>query len=307
MPPFKLMASTPRPDRRYGRRGAPLLCGAVHPEVTHTKQGTAMHARLSSTSGWPPQRGRCPTTSKRSRRTQGANRLGKRSFGLSGGVDSSLLLRSSPRDWRTAHLRFVDNGLLRLNEGQMVMDLFARKPRRARVIHVDATEQFMATPGTFPTPKQKRKIIGREFVEVFQAREETAQRQMAGAGHHLSRRHRIAGSKTGRRTPSSQIGPTSAGCPETLNLKLLEPLRELFKDEVRELGVAPGSAARNGFIATRSQARSGVRILGEVKLRRRSVCAVPTRSLSKNCAATGTAPRRPDGIPPSFCRSRVSA
>jgi GMP synthase (glutamine-hydrolysing) len=159
---------------------------------------------------------------------------------------------------------FVDHGLLRLNEGQMVMDMFA-KNLGVRVIHVDATDQFMGHLAGVSDPEAKRKIIGREFVEVFQV--EAGKRKNAkwlAQGTIYPDVIESAGKgKKGAHTIKSHHNV--GGLPDTLNLKLLEPLRDLFKDEVRKLGVALGLPHDMVYRHPFPGPGLGVRILGEVK------------------------------------------
>ncbi len=175
-------------------------------------------------------------------------------LGLSGGVDSSVaaaLIHRAIGDQLTCV--FVDNGLLRLNEAEQVMSIFARN-LGVKVIHVDAAEQFMGHLKGVSDPEQKRKIIGREFVEVFQVESKKLDPDVIES----------AGAKT-KKAHTIKSHHNVGGLPETLNLKLLEPLRELFKDEVRELGVALGLAHEMVYRHPFPGPGLGVRILGEVK------------------------------------------
>jgi GMP synthase (glutamine-hydrolysing) len=159
---------------------------------------------------------------------------------------------------------FVDNGLLRLNEGAQVMETFGRN-LGVKVIHVDATEQFMGHLRGVSDPEQKRKIIGREFVEVFQVEsEKLANAKWLAQGTIYPDVIESAGAKT-KKAHTIKSHHNVGGLPETLNLKLLEPLRELFKDEVRELGVALGLAHEMVYRHPFPGPGLGVRILGEVK------------------------------------------
>jgi GMP synthase (glutamine-hydrolysing) len=211
-----------------------------HPEVTHTIKGKEMIARFV-------RHLRLPARLEHARLRERSHREGRAQvgsdeviLGLSGGVDSSVvaaLLHKAIGDQLTCV--FVDNGLLRLNEGEMVMQMFARN-LGVKVIHVDATEQFMGHLKGVSDPEAKRKIIGREFVEVFQA--EAAKLPSAkwlAQGTIYPDVIESAGAKTGK-AHAIKSHHNVGGLPETLNLKLLEPLRELFKDEVRELGIALG-------------------------------------------------------------------
>ena len=190
-------------------------------------------------------------------------------LGLSGGVDSSVvaaLLHRAIGDQLTCV--FVDNGLLRLNEGEMVMQMFARN-LGVKVIHVDATEQFMGHLKGVSDPEAKRKIIGREFVEVFQT--EARKLRVGGTEAKWLAQGTIypdvieSGGGKNKKAHTIKSHHNVGGLPETLNLKLLEPLRELFKDEVRELGIALGLPHEMVYRHPFPGPGLGVRILGEVK------------------------------------------
>jgi GMP synthase (glutamine-hydrolysing) len=186
-------------------------------------------------------------------------------LGLSGGVDSSVaaaLIHKAIGEQLTCV--FVDHGLLRLNEAQQVMDTFA-KHMRLKVIHVDATDEFYGALNGVSDPEQKRKIIGKHFVEVFQR--EAAKIRNAkwlAQGTIYPDVIESAGAKTKKAT-SIKSHHNVGGLPESLHLKLLEPLRELFKDEVRELGLALGLPHDMVFRHPFPGPGLGVRILGEVK------------------------------------------
>ncbi len=166
---------------------------------------------------------------------------------------------------------FVDHGLLRLNEGDMVMEMFAGK-LHAKVIRVDASELFLGELAGVTDPEQKRKIIGRLFVDVFKA--EAAKLKAGDAGHKgatfLAQGTiypdvvESGGTKTKKAT-TIKSHHNVGGLPEQLGLKLLEPLRELFKDEVRALGVALGLPPEMVYRHPFPGPGLGVRILGEVK------------------------------------------
>jgi len=186
-------------------------------------------------------------------------------LGLSGGVDSSVvaaLLHRAIGDQLTCV--FVDNGLLRLNEGEQVMATFA-KNLGVKVIHVDASERFMRELAGVTDPEQKRKIIGREFVHVFQ--EEAAKLPKAkwlAQGTIYPDVIESASAKT-KKAHTIKSHHNVGGLPDTLHLQLLEPLRELFKDEVRELGIALGLPHDMVYRHPFPGPGLGVRILGEVK------------------------------------------
>lgn len=185
-------------------------------------------------------------------------------LGLSGGVDSSVaaaLIHRATGDQLTCV--FVNHGLLRLNEADQVMSTFAEH-MGVKVIHVDATEDFMGKLEGVTDPEAKRKIIGKEFVEVFQreaAKVENA--KWLAQGTIYPDVIESAGAKTGKAV-AIKSHHNVGGLPETLNLKLLEPLRELFKDEVRKLGVALGLPSDMVYRHPFPGPGLGVRILGAV-------------------------------------------
>ncbi len=159
---------------------------------------------------------------------------------------------------------FVDHGLLRLNEGQMVMDMFAGR-LHAKVVHVDASEQFLGHLRGVSDPEAKRKIIGREFVEVFQREaKKLSNAKWLAQGTIYPDVIESGGAKT-KKAITIKSHHNVGGLPETLGLKLLEPLRDLFKDEVRELGVALGLPHEMVYRHPFPGPGLGVRILGEVK------------------------------------------
>jgi len=237
-----------------------------HPEVTHTLKGREIIARFvhqicGCGSDWNMPNYVNEAIEKV--RVQ----VGKEEviLGLSGGVDSSVvaaLLHRAIGDQLTCV--FVDNGLLRLNEGVQVMETFARN-LGVKVIHVDAAGQFMGHLKGVTDPEQKRKIIGREFVEVFQAEaQKLPNARWLAQGTIYPDVIESAGAKT-KKAHAIKSHHNVGGLPETLNLKLLEPLRELFKDEVREFGVALGLPHEMVYRHPFPGPGLGVRILGEVK------------------------------------------
>ncbi|HEX5362720.1 MAG TPA: glutamine-hydrolyzing GMP synthase [Gallionella sp.] len=237
-----------------------------HPEVTHTHQGRAILGRFVHDICGCGQDWNMPdyiTEAVEKIRAQ----VGEEEviLGLSGGVDSSVaaaLIHRAIGDQLTCV--FVDNGLLRLNEGEQVMETFG-KNLHMKVIHVDASAEFMKHLTGVSDPEQKRKIIGREFVEVFQR--ESAKLQQAkwlAQGTIYPDVIESAGAKT-KKAHTIKSHHNVGGLPASLHLKLLEPLRELFKDEVRELGVALGLPADMVYRHPFPGPGLGVRILGEVK------------------------------------------
>jgi GMP synthase (glutamine-hydrolysing) len=159
---------------------------------------------------------------------------------------------------------FVDHGLLRLNEGKMVMDMFA-KNLGVKVIHVDATAQFMGELAGVSDPEAKRKIIGKEFVEVFQVESGKIKnaKWLAQGTIYPDVIESAGKGKKGAHTIKSHHNV--GGLPDDMKLQLLEPLRELFKDEVRALGVALGLPPEMVYRHPFPGPGLGVRILGEVK------------------------------------------
>jgi GMP synthase (glutamine-hydrolysing) len=268
MPPgFSLMASNEStPIAGMMDESRRFYAVQFHPEVTHTKQGRAILARfvrdICGCSGdWtmPAYLGEAVAKV----RTQvGTDEV---ILGLSGGVDSSVaaaLIHRAIGDQLTCI--FVDTGLLRLDEASQVMDTFARH-LGVKVDLVDAGKIFLRELTGVVDPEAKRKIIGREFVHVFQA--EAAKLPAAkwlAQGTIYPDVIESAAAKT-KKAHTIKSHHNVGGLPETLHLKLLEPLRELFKDEVRELGLALGLPHEIVFRHPFPGPGLGVRILGEVK------------------------------------------
>ena len=237
-----------------------------HPEVTHTKQGRALINRFvldicGAQPSWTMPNYIDEAVAK-IREQVGSDEV---ILGLSGGVDSSVaaaLIHRAIGDQLTCV--FVDHGLLRLNEAENVMKMFADN-LGVRVIHVDASEQFMAKLAGVTDPEQKRKIIGAEFIEVFDAEEKKlANAKWLAQGTIYPDVIESAGAKT-KKAHAIKSHHNVGGLPENMKLKLLEPLRDLFKDEVRELGVALGLPREMVYRHPFPGPGLGVRILGEVK------------------------------------------
>lgn len=237
-----------------------------HPEVTHTKQGRALLNRFvldicGAKPSWTMPNYIDEAIAKI--RAQVGN--DEVILGLSGGVDSSVaaaLIHRAIGDQLTCV--FVDHGLLRLNEGKNVMDMFARN-LGVKVIHVDASEQFMSKLTGITDPEKKRKIIGAEFIEVFDAEEKKLiNAKWLAQGTIYPDVIESAGAKT-KKAHAIKSHHNVGGLPENMKLKLLEPLRDLFKDEVRELGVALGLPREMVYRHPFPGPGLGVRILGEVK------------------------------------------
>lgn len=266
-PGFKLMASTPScPIAGMADEERGFYAVQFHPEVTHTLQGQALLTRfvreICGCEGDWNMPDYVSEAVARIREQVGDDEV---ILGLSGGVDSSVaaaLIHKAIGDQLTCV--FVDHGLLRLNEGEQVMATFA-DAMGVRIIHVDASEQFLGKLVGVEDPETKRKIIGREFVEVFQAEAgKLKSARWLAQGTIYPDVIESAGGKTGKAV-AIKSHHNVGGLPDTLNLKLLEPLRELFKDEVRKLGIALGLPPAMVYRHPFPGPGLGVRILGEVK------------------------------------------
>lgn len=237
-----------------------------HPEVTHTLQGKAIIDRFVHDICGIGRDWNMPDYVEEAigkiRAAVGNDRV---ILGLSGGVDSSVaaaLIHRAIGDQLTCV--FVDNGLLRANEAKQVMETFA-KNLAVKVIHVDASRDFYRSLTGVTDPEMKRKIIGREFVEVFQRESaKISDARWLAQGTIYPDVIESAGGKT-KKAHTIKSHHNVGGLPETLHLKLLEPLRELFKDEVRELGLVLGLPREMVFRHPFPGPGLGVRILGEVK------------------------------------------
>jgi GMP synthase (glutamine-hydrolysing) len=268
MPPgFKLMASTEScPVAGMADESRHFYGVQFHPEVTHTLQGQAILNRfVLEVCGCRPDwvMGDYATEAVEKIRAQVGDE--EVILGLSGGVDSSVAAALIHRAiGKQLTCVFVDTGLLRLDEGRQVIDTFG-KHMGMKLIAIDATARFMDALRGVSDPEDKRKIIGREFVHVFQ--EEAAKLPNAkwlAQGTIYPDVIESAGAKTKKAT-TIKSHHNVGGLPETLHLKLLEPLRELFKDEVRNLGLALGLPRDMIFRHPFPGPGLGVRILGEVK------------------------------------------
>ena len=266
-PSFKLMASTDScPIAGMADEERRFYAFQFHPEVTHTIQGTAIIERFVH------EICKCkPDWVMGDYIAEAVDTIRKQVgdeeviLGLSGGVDSSVaaaLIHRAIGDQLTCV--FVDHGLLRLNEGDMVMEMFARN-LGVKVIRVDAKDTFMGQLAGVSDPEAKRKIIGKEFVEIFQTESGKIQnaKWLAQGTIYPDVIESAGKGKKGAHTIKSHHNV--GGLPEDMHLKLLEPLRDLFKDEVRELGVALGLPREMVYRHPFPGPGLGVRILGEVK------------------------------------------
>ena len=273
-PGFKLMASTDScPIAGMADESRHFYGVQFHPEVTHTIQGKALLNRFvldicRTNADWV-MTGYVEEAVARIREKVGDEEV---ILGLSGGVDSSVaaaLIHRAIGDQLTCV--FVDHGLLRLNEGDAVMAMFAGQ-LHARVVRVDASALFLGKLAGVSDPEAKRKIIGAEFVTVFK---EQAAKLKAGDGGHKGATYLAqgtiypdvieSGGAKSKKAVTIKSHHNVGGLPEQLGLKLLEPLRDLFKDEVRELGVALGLPYDMVYRHPFPGPGLGVRILGEVK------------------------------------------
>jgi GMP synthase (glutamine-hydrolysing) len=280
---FKLMASTPAcPIAGMADEARRFYAVQFHPEVTHTVQGQALLNRFvleicQSRPDWI-MGDYIEEAVAKIREQVGDEEV---ILGLSGGVDSSVaaaLIHRAIGDKLTCV--FVDHGLLRLNEGDMVMEMFVGK-LHAKVIRVDASDLFLGKLAGVSEPEAKRKIIGGLFVDVF--KEQAAKLKAADGGKDGNDGRPAvkgatflaqgtiypdvieSGGAKSKKAVTIKSHHNVGGLPEQLGLKLLEPLRELFKDEVRELGVALGLPREMVYRHPFPGPGLGVRILGEVK------------------------------------------
>jgi len=266
-PGFKLMCSTDSaPIAGMADEDRGFYGVQFHPEVTHTRQGKRILSRfLHEICGcedlWTPGN-IIDDMIERVREQVGSDHV---ILGLSGGVDSSVvgaLLHKAIGDQLTCV--FVDTGLLRLHEGDQVMATFARH-MGVKVIRIDAEQRFLRALEGISDPEQKRKIIGGRFIEVFDEEAgKIADARWLAQGTIYPDVIESAGSKTGK-AHVIKSHHNVGGLPEHMKLGLVEPLRELFKDEVRKIGVELGLPTEMVYRHPFPGPGLGVRILGEVK------------------------------------------
>ena len=266
-PGFELVAKTDSaPVAVMADDGRAFYGVQFHPEVTHTAQGQRIlerfvHDICACEENWTPEN-IIRDSIARVREQVGGDRV---ILGLSGGVDSSVvgaLLHQAIGDQLTCI--FVDTGMLRYREGDQVMATFARH-MGVRVIRVDARDRFLGALAGVTDPEKKRKIIGNLFIDVFE--EEAAKQGDAkwlAQGTIYPDVIESAGSKTGK-AHVIKSHHNVGGLPDYMKLKLVEPLRELFKDEVRRIGVELGLPREMVYRHPFPGPGLGVRVLGEVK------------------------------------------
>ena len=264
---FKVMCSTPScPIAGMADEARGFYAVQFHPEVTHTVKGREILNRfVLNICGCKPDwvmEDYITEAVETIRREVGTDEV---ILGLSGGVDSSVAAALIHRAiGKQLTCVFVDNGLLRKNEREQVRETFENN-MGLKLIVVDAVDRFMNALAGVTDPEAKRKIIGREFVNVFQdeAAKLTAAKWLAQGTIYPDVIERAAAKTKKAKTIKSHHNV--GGLPDTLHLKLLEPLRSLFKDEVRELGVKLGLPAEMVYRHPFPGPGLGVRILGEVK------------------------------------------
>ena len=266
-PGFKVMCSTPScPIAGMCNEEKGFYAVQFHPEVTHTLKGREMLNRFvldicKCSADWVMGDYVAEAVAKIREQVGDEEVI----LGLSGGVDSSVAAALIHRAiGKQLTCVFVDNGLLRKNEREQVRETF-EKNMGLKLIVVDAVDRIMNELAGVTDPEQKRKIIGRVFVEIFQeeASKLTAAKWLA-QGTIYPDVIESAGAKT-KKAKTIKSHHNVGGLPDTLHLKLLEPLRSLFKDEVRELGVELGLPAEMVYRHPFPGPGLGVRILGEVK------------------------------------------
>ena len=264
---FTLAASTPScPVAAMADDGKQLYGVQFHPEVTHTKQGHRILERFlldiaHCEALWTPAHIIDDAVARV------RDQVGDRQvlLGLSGGVDSSVVAALLYKAIGSQLVCvFVDNGLLRLHEADKVMLMFAQN-MGVKVIHVNAAEKFLSRLNGVSDPENKRKIIGNTFIQVF---DEEAQRlngiRFLAQGTIYPDVIESAAGKTGK-AHVIKSHHNVGGLPEEMNMALVEPLRELFKDEVRRIGLALGLPHDMVYRHPFPGPGLGVRILGEVK------------------------------------------
>ena len=264
---FHILASTPScPIAAMGDDARGYYGVQFHPEVTHTRQGGRILSRFileicGCEALWTPSNIVEDAIAQVRAQVGDANVL----LGLSGGVDSSVvaaLLHKAIGDQLTCV--FVDNGLLRLHEGDQVMAMFAEN-MGVKVIRANAEELFLGRLAGVADPEEKRKIIGRTFIDVFDAEASKLPNiQFLAQGTIYPDVIESAGAKSGK-AHVIKSHHNVGGLPEEMNLKLVEPLRELFKDEVRKIGLELGLPYDMVYRHPFPGPGLGVRILGEVK------------------------------------------
>ncbi len=266
-PDFDVIAETDScPIAAMAHKTLPFFGLQFHPEVTHTLQGQRIFEHFvlehcGCEALWTPAN----IVEDAIENVRAAVSGDKVLLGLSGGVDSSVvaaLLHRAIGDQLTCV--FVDNGLLRLHEGDQVMDMFARN-MGVKVVRADAQDLFLEKLKGISDPEQKRKVIGNTFIEVFDAQAAKLKEvKWLAQGTIYPDVIESAGASTGK-AHTIKSHHNVGGLPEEMQLELVEPLRELFKDEVRKIGLELGLPYDMVYRHPFPGPGLGVRILGEVK------------------------------------------
>ena len=237
-----------------------------HPEVTHTTQGMKilerfLHEIVGCQSLWTTEK-IVDDSITRVKEKVGSDKV---LLALSGGVDSSVvaaLLQKAIGKQLTCV--FVDNGLLRLNEAAQVMETFA-KHMGINVIRIDAESRFLKVLKRVSDPEEKRKIIGVEFIKIFEEQARSLEdTKWLAQGTIYPDVIESAGAETGK-AHVIKSHHNVGGLPDNMKMELVEPLRELFKDEVRKIGIELGLPKSLVYRHPFPGPGLGVRILGEVK------------------------------------------
>ena len=266
-PEFKIIAATASaPISAMADETRSFYGIQFHPEVTHTLQGLRILERfvreICNCDALWTSTNIIEDAIAAIRARVGTDKV---LLGLSGGVDSSVvaaLLHKAIGDQLTCV--FVDNGLLRLKEGDQVMAAFG-KNMGVHVVRADRQELFLSRLAGVDDPEQKRKIIGNTFIEVFEAEAEKLKNvNWLAQGTIYPDVIESAGSKTGK-AQLIKSHHNVAGLPDTMKLQLVEPLRELFKDEVRKIGLELGLPYDMVYRHPFPGPGLGVRVLGEVR------------------------------------------
>ncbi|MCL4121137.1 UNVERIFIED_CONTAM: hypothetical protein GTU68_064284 [Idotea baltica] len=264
---FHILAKTPNcPIAAMGDEARGYYGVQFHPEVTHTRQGAHILSHFilkicACSTQWTPSNIVEDAIAHVRQQVGSSNVL----LGLSGGVDSSVvaaLLHRAIGEQLTCV--FVDNGLLRLNEGEQVMELFA-KNMGVKVIRVNAEQQFLDNLKGESDPEKKRKIIGKTFIDVFDAEASKLEGiEFLAQGTIYPDVIESAGSKNNK-AHVIKSHHNVGGLPADMKLSLVEPLRELFKDEVRKVGLELGLPHTMVYRHPFPGPGLGVRILGDIK------------------------------------------